>query len=635
MLNASVPTYTLEDIVDLAGQRSYDRGLEYLECISGLAVHHGQVTATVQGRDEYQVVVDVDGGLDGSCDCPHGEEGNFCKHCVAVALVYLFHAEHGTLAALATPAAESPPQPDDLAGYLSTLDRDDLMDLLLDAADRDPALRRRLELRTTVGTGTPRTTDLAATEDRIARLLAVNDYTGDDDYDYYHGYVPYAEAHGYGEAVSDVTALLRELAETDGPEAAADLAGRALRRVGEAVSQVDDSDGYVGGAATELAELHADLCADAHPEPTALATWLLDFQTAGFDWPELTLAAYAPALGEAGLASYGEQLTARWRDWAERGTADPSGDSAVRLMADWTERQGDVDLLVRVLSSDTRYGVPYRRIVDALAKAGRDDEALAWAERGLADSSVKYLDDALVAHAAGRYAADGRAADVLALRRDHFRRRPAVETYRTLRDAALAAGDAAWPDTRAWALALVRPAASRSAADRPAAGQGRYGGSGGYGNQDWYGNHGWHGGTLLVDLLLSEGATEEAWQAAQQHGAAGPQWLRVAQLRGTTHPRDAITVYQRQIEGLVNQRNNQSYAEAADLGVRVRALYARIRELGENGKVSQDGEISQDGKGRRVDEGTVQAEESAYFAQLRAAHKPKRNFMAELTRRGL
>ena len=48
------------------------------------------ISATVYGSEPYEVVLSVEGHrLDGECSCPYGQEGHFCKHCVAVALVAL------------------------------------------------------------------------------------------------------------------------------------------------------------------------------------------------------------------------------------------------------------------------------------------------------------------------------------------------------------------------------------------------------------------------------------------------------------------------------------------------------------------------------------------------------------------
>ncbi|MFD4589062.1 SWIM zinc finger domain-containing protein [Streptomyces sp. NPDC058434] len=69
----------------LAGARSFERGRGYLNAVSGLDVGDGSVTARVQGTDVYEVelILGKGTGVSGWCDCPYGQEGNFCKHCVA------------------------------------------------------------------------------------------------------------------------------------------------------------------------------------------------------------------------------------------------------------------------------------------------------------------------------------------------------------------------------------------------------------------------------------------------------------------------------------------------------------------------------------------------------------------------
>jgi hypothetical protein len=65
--------------------------------------------------------------------------------------VYLYHAEHGMLASVAGGPADS----GDLAGYLAALDHAELVDLLLEAAERDPAVGQWLALRATADVGRP------------------------------------------------------------------------------------------------------------------------------------------------------------------------------------------------------------------------------------------------------------------------------------------------------------------------------------------------------------------------------------------------------------------------------------------------------------------------------------------------
>jgi uncharacterized Zn finger protein len=141
-----VEFYTKDDVLELAGQTSYDRGVDYIERVMDLAYDEGLVTATVEGTDEYEVELRVEDGLDGDCDCPHSQDGNFCKHCVAVALVFLYHAEHGTLVTVAGEPGGSGSS-GSLAEYLTGLEHSELVELLLEAAERDPLLGLQLTLR--------------------------------------------------------------------------------------------------------------------------------------------------------------------------------------------------------------------------------------------------------------------------------------------------------------------------------------------------------------------------------------------------------------------------------------------------------------------------------------------------------
>lgn len=560
VLDVGVPTYTKDDIVALAGPRSYDRGVDYIDNVSGLVAGDISVTAAVVGTGRYEVQLDISEGLAGECDCPYGEEGNFCKHCVAVALVYLYHAERGTLVLI---AGQPPPA---LPDYLAGLSHDTLVELLLTAAAENPDLRKRLELRAATDAGQP--ADIEHIRSQIDNLLYIGDY------------VHYREASDYASRVEEVAGRLTDLAQAGHGEVVVELTRHALATVAESYTSVDDSSGYVGAVLEELAAVHAEVCAEVRPDPDELAGWLLGFRSAGHDWPELSLAEYAEALGEEGMARYGEGLAARWRD-------SPGDDKNYRhfqlsrLMEEWATECGDVDLLVRILSDPRPHGIQYRRIAEVLTGASQHHAALEWAERGLADPNAR-VDDSLVDFVVTRYTEAGRRADVLTVRRARFASVRSLSTYQQLRDAALV--EDSWPATRQWALDLLHP--SEAARGRP-----------------------WEvSGSVLVDILLWEEAVDEAWAAARRYGANAAQWLRLARAREATHADDAIAVYQRQLDRHVEQRQKDAYRQAAELAARVGWLYESLDQ------------------GERF---------AVYLAGLRKVHKSKRNFMAALDHCGL
>jgi uncharacterized Zn finger protein len=128
-----------EAIRRLVDDRTFDRGVDYHAQgrVSALARHEAALSAKVRGTNEYRVRLWVkEEGLAYSCSCPMGADGAFCKHGVAVGLAWL---------AQAAPAEE--PDASALRGYLSGLEKPELVEILLAEAAAIPSLRERLARR--------------------------------------------------------------------------------------------------------------------------------------------------------------------------------------------------------------------------------------------------------------------------------------------------------------------------------------------------------------------------------------------------------------------------------------------------------------------------------------------------------
>src|SRR5262249_21184137 len=181
--------------------------------------------------------------------------------------------------------------------------------------------------------------------------------------------------------------------------------------------------------------------------------------------------------------------------------------------------------LVEVLSAnlDAR-GLSHLRIAAALDSAGRADEALAWAERGLREPSQP--DEQLADYVAERYCSAGRVTDAVTVRRERFRAAPGVAAYQKLRDAAERAGS--WQPTKQWALGLLRAEAARLRHPRHPGSQ-----------PVW---PGLADGAVLIDVLIADGDIDAAWEAAEGL-ASEAQWQRLADLMLETRPQDALAVY--------------------------------------------------------------------------------------------
>ncbi len=83
---------TEKTLRSLAGDRWFARGRSYKEenRVTNLSLAGDSLSARVVGTQPYRVRLTCNRSrLDYSCSCPVGEDGNFCKHCVAVGLSWL------------------------------------------------------------------------------------------------------------------------------------------------------------------------------------------------------------------------------------------------------------------------------------------------------------------------------------------------------------------------------------------------------------------------------------------------------------------------------------------------------------------------------------------------------------------
>lgn len=129
----------------LAGAKTFDNGADYFAAgqVVSLAEQNGRLTATVQGTDEYHVALFAEGkGIGSDCNCPMGSEGAFCKHCVAVGLAWL--ANGSDIPRMKKTAAPPAMTLEEARAWLAKLERNELVDIIVDQAARDARLREKL-----------------------------------------------------------------------------------------------------------------------------------------------------------------------------------------------------------------------------------------------------------------------------------------------------------------------------------------------------------------------------------------------------------------------------------------------------------------------------------------------------------
>lgn len=570
---------TEKTIRRIAGVTYFARGEEYLRsgCVRNLKERNGRITATVDGSYDYDVALWDEGGtLEYSCTCPlHDGDGAFCKHCVATALAWLNQPGEKPRKGAAKHVTE-----DDVRAWLMKEKRETLAEWLLQCAREDPQLWRQMELRA-AGAGN-KSVDIDADAYRrlIDRAMRSRDF------------VDYRHAYDYTRGMHDAINALEKLL----PRQAAvlvELCEHALLEAERAIENMDDSDGHMSGMFARLQELHLQACMNSKPNPEALAERLFQWELGG-SWDTFHGAArtHAKVLGKRGLARYRELARAEWDKVKPRVPGDEStGHDARRfhitqIMETLAELDGDVEAQAEIIRRDLSHPYAFLRIAQLYRDAHKGDLALDWAERGLTAFASK-PDARLEDFIAEDYRRRNRHDEAMALVWTQFRRSHSLTAYQKLKSFADTAQR--WPHWRTQALLEIRSNLEQQRVKLQAT---RWP----YARPDH---------SLLVDILLWEGDPESAWQEAKAGGCLRDRWLTLAEHREASHPDDAIGVYRQLIDPIVNEKNNAAYEHAATLVRKVRALMS---------KTDRGDEFTQ------------------YLATLRAAHKPKRNFIALLDR---
>jgi tetratricopeptide (TPR) repeat protein len=448
--------------------------------------------------------------------------------------------------------------PDPIRPFLASLDRDALVDLIVEEADRNNGLAERLGLRAAMAG--PATDGLPALKKAIGRATRT------------YGFLRYRDVRAYARGVGEVADLLDRLVTDGRPDAAIGLAEHALARLEKALEHADDSDGLIGDLLARFQRTHLEACRAAGPDPVKLAERLFRWELSD-DWDVFRGAAetYSDVLGETGLARYRLLAEAEWERMPTLGPApdgtephDSNRFSVTYMMESLARAYRDVDMEIAVRSRDLSSAYRFLEIAQVCRDAGRPDEALDWAERGVR-AFPERTDHRLREIIADEYLHRARGDDAIAVIWAQFLDQPALAAFQLLKRYADQIGT--WALWRSRALAEVRRSIdlAKAAGPTPAPiGPARYRRAL---PRD---------GSRLVDILVWEGHVDEAWSEARALGCSPGLLLLLAAERQATHPDDAIPIYRQEVERLLQVSDKGNYAHAVDLLGRIGPLMSRL-----------------------------------------------------------
>lgn len=447
LLNASSPktfergkTYASSDAVSIVGEGSDPQP----------AIH-----AEVAGTQRYQTSVWIeDGDLSGSCDCPSAGDGWFCKHQVAVALIWR-HRLAGTepvvddaarrkVQASAKRAQTVKQRRDALQEFLHGQPASALAAKLIELAETYREIERELQQWQRLSNAQPE--DL---KPLVSEILAVG-----------QRFVPLQEVYTYVRRAAAVLPVLQDARVRDAKSAVA-LCLHALRRSWTAMMQADDSNGEIGELCRAIAAEWVAALQGAGAQPAAFGDTYLRVQLEDpfgcFDQR-----AAEEAMGPAALNRYRIALAAQWRqakdavlahraeraarlparkraaaDWLQRDDSETHLTTLEHLHLAQLERTGDLDGALEVLREDLSEPHRYGTVTHFLEAHGRLREAFSNAER----ACKAFPDDRRLQEDLLRcYERDGWTAEAYALRRRQFGTTPSVEGFQQTLNAGIAAG---------------------------------------------------------------------------------------------------------------------------------------------------------------------------------------------------
>lgn len=476
--------------------------------------------------------------------------------------------------------------------HLTGLPKEQLVGLVMEQVGKDAELRDRLVMAAAEGGGS---LDVALFRRSFSEALGKRS-SGRRDYPRTSG--PWArEVHG---AIGRIEALLPA---GHAAEVVA-ITEYALGRVDKAMGQIDDSSGLFSAIVASLEQLHHDACLAARPDPVKLARRLFTFEVDG-DWDIFvdSVDRYAELLGDEGIAEIRRLADERWAQLPPAPTPGEHRDRSgafhlTRMMEKLAQQAGDIDAQVAVMARDLSSSYQYLQIAEMLTERGREEDALGWAERGLAAKAQMPAhlgnDDRVDDFVLERYLAAGRIDDVVRVLWELFEAAADFRSFARLQHWAKRADR--WEAEQGRALSLLRERSAERASEAASAA--------GRAEVRWR--------TVatpppyqdLISALLLDGAADEAWTVAGEHGCTQHLWLQLAAAIEADRPLDAVRVHQREIEDLIDRRQTRTYESAAERVGHVRELYLAARD-----PVGFD----------------------SYVADLQRRHKPKVKFLKILS----
>lgn len=200
----------------------------------------------------------------------------------------------------------------------------------------------------------------------------------------------WSASNAHGRQMHESVDLLEQAVATEDPATAYAVTHKALASAIKVIARADDSSGIIGDACRRLLDLHPKAAAAAGVPATKLVDWMMRFQFDGeVDYFELDPVAYAPALGELGMATYRAKLAELRASLGPEPTGDrrwSSSHSHEWFTLEWNAQRlavldHDIDAIIRTHAKDRKVAAWLEDTAEALEEIGEVDLAIDWAKQ--------------------------------------------------------------------------------------------------------------------------------------------------------------------------------------------------------------------------------------------------------------
>ncbi|WP_422137821.1 SWIM zinc finger family protein [Endozoicomonas sp. ALC020] len=519
------PEITDQQLVKLAGEKAFSRGKGYYQegRVTDLTIRGQRISASVMGSEVYQVnLVYTQSALDGSCNCPASDGIDFCKHCVAVAMVLRDK--------VSVPRVKKGAQATDvLAAYLLQMPKEELVGHFVEMIDASRSVREHWLLKAETALGIM---DRKTIRKRITAAIPYNRH-----------YFRYAQVRQYfanvEQVLSNLEPPLKKLAATDQLA----LLDYAMSRIVRALETVDDSGGFRFEAVAQLQRMYVEAFASLNWSEASKAQHLLELLLKDEDeWHGRVPDDFSEVMTPECQKTFLEIARARW-------------DELPRLKSDnWRDRL-IYDRLLSVLQVEPELENDYKTLIQLYKKIAMTEKdylviARCYLELDEHDEVHNYLDRARQSSRFGESAEihelqqllllkTGRSSEALQDVWEQFKESPTLSTFEYLQE--LSQDLNSQQDWRQKAIDWMK--------ERVVSTQG-------------YLHH--RVLNTLMMTFLAESDLESAWQLVTD---AEPDVALLFELR--KHFRQdgerSFALYGKLVEACLQKKTNNSYKEAVEL----------------------------------------------------------------------